>query len=94
LLTRLSVTFKIEAVPDKDGTCIKLIGWLHAEYLPELRARIGTSGRPLVLEIAEVTLVDVEAVRFLSTCETQGIELRHSPAYIRKWITQERAREV
>jgi hypothetical protein len=94
LLTRLSVTFKMETVPDKDGTVIKLIGWLCAEYLPEVEAKTGTSSRPVVLEMAEATLVDVEAVRFLGVCETQGIELRHCPAYIREWIARERARKV
>ena len=85
--------FKIETAPDKDGTGIKLIGWLRSEYLPELSAKIETSGPPVVLEMAEVTLVDVEAVRFLGDCETQGIELRHCPAYIREWIARERARK-
>jgi hypothetical protein len=94
LLTRFSVAFKIETVPDKDGTVIKLIGWLRAEYLPEVEAKTGSSGRPVVLEMAELMLVDVEAVRFLSACETQGIELRHCPAYIREWIARERARKV
>ena len=75
----------------KNATGIKLIGWLRSEYLAELRANIGRSGRPVVLEMAEVTLVDVEAVRFLGACETQGIELRHCPAYIREWITREHA---
>jgi hypothetical protein len=94
LLTGLSVTFKIETVPEKNGTGIKLIGWLRAEYLLELKAKIETSGRPVVLEMAEVTLVDVESVRFLSSCETQGVELRHTPAYVREWIAQERERKV
>jgi hypothetical protein len=43
-----------------------------------------------MLEMAEATLVDVEAVRFLGVCETQGVELRHCPAYIREWIARER----
>ena len=94
MLARLSVTFKIEMEPDKNGTGIKLIGWLRSEYLAELRAKIGSSGHPVVLEMAEVTLVDVEAVRFLGACETQGIELRHCPAYIREWIARERGRKV
>jgi hypothetical protein len=88
------VTFKIETLPETNGTGIKLIGWLRSEYLAELRAKIASSGRPVVLEMAEVTLVDVEAVRFLSACETQGIELRHCPAYIREWIARERERKV
>ena len=88
------MTFKIETAPDKDGTVIKLIGWLRSEHLPELRAKIATSGGHIALEMAEVTLVDVEAVRFLSACETQGIELRNCPAYIREWIARERGRKV
>jgi hypothetical protein len=94
LLTRLGVTFKIETVVEKTGTGIKLIGWLRSEYLPDLTAKIGSSVRPVVLEMTEVTLVDVEAVRFLSACETQGIELRYCPAYIQKWIARERGRKV
>jgi hypothetical protein len=94
LLISLSVTFKIETVSEKNSTGIKLIGWLRSEYLAELRAKIGSSGRPVALEMAQVTLVDLEAVRFLSACETQGIELRHCPAYIREWIARERGRKV
>ena len=93
LLIRLSVTFKIETVSEKNGNGIELIGWLRSEYLVELRAKIEGS-RPVALEMAQVTLVDVEAVRFLSACETQGIELRHCPAYIREWITREHGRKA
>jgi hypothetical protein len=94
LLTRLSVTFKIETAAEKKCTGIKLIGWLRSEYLADLRAKIGSSGHPVALEMAEVTLIDVEAVRFLDACEAQGIELRHCPAYIREWIARERGRKV
>ena len=94
MLTTLSVTFKIETVPDKSSAVIKLIGWLRSEHLAELRGKIATSGRPVVLEMAEVTLVHVEAVRFLDACESQGVELRHCPAYIREWIAGERRRKV
>jgi hypothetical protein len=85
-----SVTFKIETMQGEDVTIIKLIGRLRAEYLPELKTRIETSRRRIVLEMNEVTLVDVESVRFLGNDETQGVELRHCPAYIREWIVQER----
>jgi hypothetical protein len=35
------------------------------DCLPELKTQIETSGPGIVLELSEVTLVDVEAVRFL-----------------------------
>lgn len=78
----------------EDGTTIKLLGRLCAEYLPELRAKIETSSRRVALELHEVTLVDVESVSFLTDCETQGVELRQCPAYIRGWIARERERKV
>jgi hypothetical protein len=48
------------------------------------------SGRCLVLELHDLTLVDQEAVRFLARCEAQRIKLENCPAYIREWITRER----
>jgi hypothetical protein len=43
----------------------------------------------VVLDLAEVTLVDVETVRFLCGSEAKGIELRHCPSYVREWIRRE-----
>jgi anti-anti-sigma regulatory factor len=88
------VTLKIETIRDDEGTSIKLIGRLRAESLPELKAEIKASGTVIALEMDEVTLVDLDVVRFLSTCETQGIELRGCPPYIRQWIAQERESET
>jgi len=84
------VTVKIEIMLGAEGNIIKVIGRLRAEYLPELKGRIETSGGRTALDMDEVTLVDVESVRFLSICETQGVELRRCPAYIREWIARER----
>ena len=90
MLCQSGVTIKIESIRGADGTTIRLIGQLEAGYLPELQAQIGAGGHGIVLEMDEVTLVDVEAVRFLSACETQGVELRRCPPYIREWIAQEK----
>lgn len=83
----------METLSENDGTVIRLTGWLRAEYLAELRAKI-ESGDAVVFQMAEVTLVDVESVRFLGACESQGIELRHCPAYIHEWIVRERGRKI
>ena len=50
-----------------------------------------TAGRRMVLDLKELTLVDRDAVRFLKLCESNGIELRNCSAYIREWITREKA---
>jgi hypothetical protein len=43
----------------------------------------------LVLDLTEVSLVDVNTVRFLGICEAGGVELAHCSRYIREWITRE-----
>ena len=89
------MSLKIELISlAENSTIIKLIGRLRAEYLPELKGRIEKSASVVALEMDEVTLVDVESVRFLDACETQGVELRGCPAYIREWIAQERGTKV
>jgi anti-anti-sigma regulatory factor len=83
------VTLKIETIHDEQRTTIKLIGRVQAESLPELKAQIEGTGSGVVLELEEVTLVDVEAVRFLGVCESEGVQLRHCSGYVREWIARE-----
>ena len=84
------MTLKIETIRGNEGTSIKLIGRLRGESLPDLKAQIQASARVIALEMDEVTLVDLEVVRFLGACESQGIGLRGCPPYIREWIAQEK----
>jgi hypothetical protein len=84
------VTLKIETIRGDEGTRIKLIGRVRSESLPDLKAEIKASGRLIALEMDEVILVDLDVIRFLNSCETQGIELRGCPPYIREWIAQEK----
>jgi hypothetical protein len=46
----------------------------------------------VVVDLEEIELVDRDAVMFLATNESSGIELRHCPAFIREWIARERGR--
>jgi hypothetical protein len=81
-----TVTLKIERLAGRHGKTLKLIGRIRAEHLPELKRQIAASA----LELKEVALVDAEAVRFLSACESEGIHFEHCSAYIREWIVKER----
>ena len=83
------MTLKIERHADGHRTTLRLIGHLQAEYLEELQAQIEGNGPRTVLDLDEVTLVDVEAVRFLGVCEAAGIAVLHCPPYIREWISRE-----
>jgi len=82
------VTLKIEKTLGEHGTTLKLIGRIRAEHLAELRGQIVASASR-VLELGEVSLVDADAVRFLITCKSAGIELRNCSAYLREWIVRE-----
>ena len=84
------MTFKIEKYRDAHSTTIRLIGRMRAEHLSELEKQIGESESKIVLDLEELDLVDVEAVRFLGMCEIQGVILLNCSPYIRDWIGKER----
>jgi hypothetical protein len=86
------MTFKIERDADGQHTTLRLIGHLQAAYLEVWEAQREGSGPRTVLDLDEVTLVDVEVVRFLGGCEAQGIALLHCSPYIRAWIAREQHR--
>ena len=70
-----------------------LSGRMSSENLAELRElfRSEAKGRRIVLDLKDLTLVDRDAVSFLERCEADSIKIKNCPAYIREWITKERA---
>jgi hypothetical protein len=85
------MTLRIEVTPEEKRLVIRLAGRIRVENLGDLNSRIARSGST-VLDLDEVTLVSAEVVRFLSDAEAAGVELRHCPLFVRKWI--DRTREV
>ena len=82
------MTLRIEESSDGGTPVLRLSGRIQVGHLERLADQIGN--RPgVVLDLAEVTLVDVETVRFLCGSEAKGIELRHCPSYVREWIRRE-----
>jgi hypothetical protein len=86
------MTFKIERQVDEHHTTLRLIGHLQAEHLGALQAQMEGNGPSTVLDLDQVTPVDVEVVRFLGDCEAAGIAVLHGPPYIREWIRREQER--
>ena len=80
---------KIEKTRDMRGTTIRLIGRVRAEDLVEVARQLEASGPGAVLQLDEVTLVDVDVVRFLNRCETEGMRLVDCSPYIREWMRRE-----
>jgi hypothetical protein len=86
------VTLKIEKTVDRRGRIVSLIGRVRAEDLPEVARQLEDSGPGAVLQLDEVTLVDVDVVRFLNRCETEGVRLVDCSPYIREWMSREQNR--
>ncbi len=68
-----------------------LSGRIEIDDVAELQRLLALelSDHNLALDLADVTLVDREAVKFLARCEADSIELENCPPYIREWIQQE-----
>ncbi len=49
---------------------------------------VETSGRQLIFDLRDVTLVNEDAVKFLRSCEGDGIKLENCPLHVRRWIDQ------
>ena len=89
------MTCKIDRVLTPDGVVVLRVSGridrAHVEALCELTENEKTT-KVLAIDLAEVTVVSLEAVRALNVAEANGIELRHCPAYVREWISRERER--
>jgi hypothetical protein len=72
-------------------TCWTLVGRIQAREIEELRDQMDGRTRATILDLQEVTLVDVEVVRFLGRCEANGVELARCSPYIREWVFREQA---
>jgi len=74
---KTKMVLRIEKDSDGYRTTIRLIGRMRREHLEEVKAQINDSGPRVTLDLKELSLVDVEAVRFLGICQTEGVELLH-----------------
>ncbi|MGA7578260.1 MAG: STAS domain-containing protein [Desulfobaccales bacterium] len=87
------MTLKIQISTKGEAVVFTLIGRINAEEVAELQRLFKAEGQNdhhIVLDLKDVKLVDLDAVRFLTRCEGNGARLENCPAYIREWIEKER----
>lgn len=84
------MTLKIETESRDKRTTIRLIGHFQSEHVEELNRHLQWYGPKVVLDLKELTLVDVHVVRVLGASETAGAEVTNCSQYIREWIDRER----
>lgn len=82
------MTLRIDKATDGQRTTIRLSGQIQWEHLEELKSQV-YGGLVTVLDLDEVTLVDLDVVRFLNACKADGVELVHCARYIREWMLRE-----
>jgi hypothetical protein len=85
----MAMTLRIVAEVREDGSTIRLIGRMRAEHVEHLRAELATSRTPTVLDLDDLRLADVDAIRFLAAAERQGVVLQHCAPFIREWMARE-----
>ena len=70
-----------------------LSGRMEAENAAELETltRSEEKGRPIVLDLKDLTLANQDAINFLERCEAAGITLKNCPAYVREWIMSQKS---
>jgi hypothetical protein len=84
---------RIETTTDGPRIILRLIGRVHCDCIEDLRQRVQNQASFIVLDLADVDLVDLPSVRFLRDCQDRKIELRNCAPYILEWIRRERLEE-
>lgn len=81
---------KIRRSESEGRAILALSGRIEEKHVSELRGLLDAdaSAREVMLDLAEVKLVDREAIKFLAACEARGIGLMDCPSYVRRWIEQ------
>ena len=88
-----AMTFRITTGSDCQRTTLRLSGRIRSPDIESIsEAMKGKAGR-IVLDLEEVTLVDLDVVRFLGVSEAEGVELVNYSTYIGDWIFKERISE-
>ena len=84
------MTYRIERSTNAKGVTCLLSGEMDRDHVTELGALMAAESNRLVcLDLADVTLVNREAMKFLAGVEAAGAVLINCPEYVRSWISAE-----
>jgi hypothetical protein len=86
------MTFRIDTEGRATVTVFILSGRLAQSAIAELRRlfELHTDHHNIALDLKDVRMVDREAIRFLISCEADGVTLEHCTPYIREWMDREK----
>ena len=83
------MTLRIERSRRQRFTVFTLSGRMETEHVEELKELFDTDYRSIILDLQEIRLADRDAVKFLRSCERDGMKLENCPAYVREWMDRE-----
>jgi hypothetical protein len=63
---------------------------MDAEHVGELKELFDRDYRNTILDLRDLRLADPDAVRFLRSCEAEGMKLENCPSYVREWMDREK----
>ena len=82
---------RIEKASGGCATRLRLSGRIQSDQIASIRSEMDDDCTSKILDLSEVTLVDIGVIRFLIRCQEEGVELVQCPPYVREWILRERA---
>ena len=86
------MTCKIDRrVIGQDCAAFYISGRITEECVDTLRALLEQEEGVVTIDLKDVLIVDRDAIKLLAEGESNGVELRNCPAYIREWVTRETA---
>ena len=84
------MTFRIDRrVVEQGRTMLCISGRIAEEGGNTLRGLLEGEESRVIIDLKDVLIVDREAIKLLAVGESNGVELRNSPAYIREWIERD-----
>ena len=84
-------------IEEKTDGCVTrwvLSGRIQSDDIACIQSAMNDGCTHKILDLGEVTVVDIAAVRFVMRCEDDGVALANVPPYIREWFHRERAEEM
>ena len=82
---------RIDKETDGCVSKLKLSGRIQSGCIARIKSAMNDACARKILDLGEITLVDIAVVRFLMSCENEGVELMQCPPYVREWMLRERA---
>ena len=84
------MTFRVNRACSGGAVVLTFSGDIAGDHSAELQVLVGAErDQPLVLDLANASIVDRAGVLLLARAETDGATLRNCPAYVREWIDRE-----